>query len=541
MPNPAPHGRIELYDTTLRDGTQAEGISLSVLDKLRIAIRLDEMGFDYIEGGYPLSNPKDAQFFDEARTGKLKLKHAKLVAFGMTRRRGVQAKDDVGMQALLCAQTEVVCVVGKSWDLHVTEVLNVDEAENLAMIQDSVAVLKSAGRRMFYDAEHFFDGFRANRECALSTIRTAREAGAECIILCDTNGGSLPEWVEEVTAAVVKELGGTGETAVLPSFRIGIHVHNDGGLAVANTLAAIKAGAKQVQGTINGIGERCGNVDLICVAANLALKMGCDVLQPGSIVRLTELSRFMDEQTNLVPRNNQPFVGISAFAHKGGMHVHAINKVTTSYEHISPALVGNTRRVLVSELGGQSNIAATVGQKYGLTDKAVLRKIQERVNEKESEGYQYEAAEASFDLLVRDCLGQRTPFWELLYYQSEVTRDDGKSPLAEAIVKLKVTKNEQVEHQVAEGNGPVDALTQAVKRCLRGTYPAVDRVTLVDYKVRVVDGRDATRARVRVEIEWRDEDSAEVFITIGVSQNIIDATYFALADGIEYKLSGNGQ
>mgnify|MGYP005839291413 CR=1 FL=1 len=537
--------RIELYDTTLRDGMQGEGLSLSVLDKIEVARRLDACGFDYIEGGYPLSNPKDAEFFAEARSGTFRLQHAVLVAFGMTRRKAVHPDADEGMRALLESNCPILTVVGKTWDLHVHAVLEVSLEENLRMIRESVGFLASAGRRVFYDAEHFFDGYHANPDYALATLDTAREAGAEIIVLCDTNGGTLPQTVADATQRIVERLHAARSlphdaTPSQPApFRVGIHVHNDAGLAVANSLAAVQAGALHVQGTINGIGERCGNVDLTTVAANLALKLQYPVLRPGALANLTDLSRFVDDLANLVPRNNQPFVGISAFAHKGGMHVHAVAKTPASYEHVDPTLVGNDRRILVSELGGQSNIAAVAGRKFGITDRETLRRIQRTVNELEADGYSFEAARASFELLVRECLGQRTRLYELLHYRCEVFKSEIGDAISEATVKLRVLTSGEIQHKVAEGNGPVDALAHALRLCLREAYPSVENVSLIDYKVRVVDGRDATRAKVRVEAEWRDEDNADIYTTLGVSPNIIDASYLAIRDGIEFKLMQN--
>ena len=392
--------RIEIYDTTLRDGTQGEGVRLSVQDKLTICQRLDELGVDYIEGGYPLSNPKDAAFFAEAKS--LKLRKAKLAAFGMTRRRGVKAEVDVGMTALRDAETEVVTVVGKTWDLHVTEVLGVTLQENLDMIAESVGYLAKLGRKVVYDAEHFFDGAAANQEYGLKTIEAAAQAGAAIICLCDTNGGSLPERVADFVALA------RGRVKVM----LGIHPHNDSGVATANALAAVRAGATHVQGTMNGIGERCGNVDLTTVIGNLALKMGYEVMDgEKSLHRLTEAARFVYEIANLNMVNNQPYVGISAFAHKGGMHVHAVNKLAKSYEHVPPESVGNSRRILVSELSGVSNIAAKVGKKFDIeSDKAAQKKILDEVTRLEADGFQFEAAEASFELIVRRVIGRYQKF-----------------------------------------------------------------------------------------------------------------------------------
>ena len=512
--------RIQLYDTTLRDGSQGEGVNFSVGDKLAITAKLDELGFDFIEGGYPLSNPKDFEYFQ--RVVHLPLKHAKIVAFGMTRRKGCPAAEDTGMQALVDSGAPVVTIVGKTWDLHVHEVLRVDEAENLAMIGDSISFVRSQGRRVFYDAEHFFDGFRANPEFALRTIQAAEAAGAEMIILCDTNGGRLPE---EVGAAVQQ-----ARTAV--KVPVGIHCHNDCELAVANSLRAVASGAVQVQGTINGIGERCGNVDLVSMAANLALKQGHDVLIPGGLQRLTELSRFVYETANMNFRSNQPFVGSSAFAHKGGMHVHAVNRLASSYEHLPPEQVGNSRRILVSELSGRSNIVAKTTKYRIENDNALMSRILERVQDLEHEGYQFEAAEASFDLLVRKVAGRYRARFERLLYRVNVETAQAGQPLTEASVKLLVQGH--LEHVVAEGDGPVNALDRAMRKALLPHFPRLGEMQLVDYKVRVINSAEGTAARVRVVIESRDHDA--VWSTVGVSENVIEASWLALCDSVEYKL-----
>jgi len=510
-----------MYDTTLRDGSQGEGVNFSLEDKLLITAKLDELGFDYIEGGYPLSNPKDYEYFQ--RVAEMPLRHAKVTAFGMTRRRGVSAAEDTGMQALAESKAKVITIVGKTWDLHVHEVLRVDEAENLAMIRDSIAYMKSLGREVIYDAEHFFDGLRNNREFALATIRAAQEAGADMVVLCDTNGGNLPEGIRAGVRAA-------REVLQIP---LGIHCHNDCDVAVANSLAAVDEGVLQVQGTINGIGERCGNADLISVAANLALKkQGLEVLSPGGIARLTELSRYVYEIANMNFRSGQAFVGASAFAHKGGMHVHAVNRLASSYEHINPEVVGNVRRVLVSELSGRSNIVAKT-TKYRLEqDNALMTKILERVQDLENEGYQFEAAEASFDLLVKKVSGTYEPKFERVHYRVNVETEVSGVPLTEATIKLQV--NGGIEHVVAEGDGPVNALDNALRKALRTSYPRLDEMHLVDYKVRVINSSEGTAARVRVVIE--SADAHDVWSTVGVSENVIEASWLALVDSVEYKL-----
>ena len=512
--------RVQIYDTTLRDGSQGEGVNFSLHDKLLITQKLDELGFDFIEGGYPLSNPKDAEYFRRVRD--LDLRHAQVCAFGMTRRRGVDAKDDIGMRALVDARTPVCTVVGKTWDLHVTDILRVDLAENLAMIRDSVAYLASEGRRVVYDAEHYFDGYRANPDYALKTVRAAADAGAEIVVLCDTNGGSLPEFVREAVAAA---------RAALPC-PVGIHCHNDSDLATANTLAAIDEGAAQVQGTVNGIGERCGNVDLLAVVANLVLKKGYDCLAADGVGRLTELSRYVYELANMNFRPGQPFVGASAFAHKGGMHVHAVNRLAASYEHIDPALVGNNRRVLVSELSGRSNIVAATTRMKIDQDDALMRRVLERVQDLENEGYQFEAAEASFDLLVRKCAGSHAPRFERLHYRVNVETREGDEPITEASLKLRV--DGRIEHVVAEGDGPVNALDTALRKALVPAFPAMADVRLLDYKVRVINSTEGTAARVRVVIESGDDDGE--WTTVGVSENVIEASWIALVDSVEFKL-----
>ncbi len=520
---------IEIYDTTLRDGSQGEGVNFSLDDKLAIARRLDEAGVDFIEGGYPLSNPKDAQFF--SRAADLRLRHARLCAFGMTRRRGMSAAADPGMRALLDANTPIVTIVGKTSAFHVETVLGVTREENLEMIADTVGYLTSQGREVFYDAEHFFDGWKLDPAYSQETLEAAANAGATRLVLCDTNGGTLPTELQEIVTAVTKVI----------KVPLAIHCHNDCELAVANTLAAVTAGAVQVQGTINGIGERCGNADLISVAANLALKLaGYSVLasaRGGStgVSHLTELSRFVYETANMSYRPGQPFVGASAFAHKGGMHVHAVAKATESYEHIPPEAVGNSRRILVSELSGRSNIAAMVSRPDIKNDRALLDRVLSEVCRLENEGWQFEAADASFDLLVNRCAGSFQPQFEKLAYnvavESRPGRDDGVR--TEATVKLAV--GTAVRHEVAEGDGPVNALDAAVRKALEGLFPSISTMHLLDYKVRVINAQEGTAARVRVSIE--STDGERVWGTVGVSENVIEASWLALADSFHYYLA----
>lgn len=518
--------RIEVYDTTLRDGTQAQGVTLSLQDKLAIAEALDALGVDYIEGGYPLSNPKDDAFFGEI--ARRELRSATVVAFGMTRRKRTSAEDDEGMRALLASEAPAVTLVGKSWDLHVRQVLRAGRKENLAMIGESVACMVRAGRETLFDAEHFFDGYASDAAYAVATLRAAWEAGAACLVLCDTNGGTLPHRIAEVVDAVRR---------ALPEAKLGIHCHNDADLATANTLAAVDCGAVHVQGTINGIGERCGNADLTAVVPNLAIKRGYRCLREGTLGRLTEVSRYVYEVANLNFRDGQPFVGASAFAHKGGMHVHAVQRNAATYEHVDPAQVGNSRRILISEVSGLSNIAATAPPEFGLGEnREAQRKIIRRVKELENEGYQFEAAEGSFDVLIRRTLGGDwyRQLWELDHYRCMILRRNGGEANTEATVKLVI--DGEARHTVAEGDGPVDSLHKALGAALREHYPSVDDLHLADYKVRVVNTAAETAAKVRVVIDWHDPVAGAYFGTVGVSENIIDASWLALVDAVEYKL-----
>lgn len=521
-----PNRRIEIYDTTLRDGTQGEGFNLSLQDKLMIAQKLDDLGVDYIEGGFPGSNEKDRAFFKDVKA--LKLKHAKISAFGMTRRRGMKAEDDPNMKALLDAETPVVTLVGKTSDYQAKAVMGVSPEENLQMIGDSVRLFRSAGRQVVYDAEHFFDTFKSNQPYAIQTLLAAQEAGATVLCLCDTNGGSMPELVAEAVATVKKNTG----------VKVGIHTHNDAALAIANALAAIRAGADHAQGTINGVGERCGNMDLLPLIANLRLKYQLDCLQSDSLKHLTEISRYVYETANMNLVTGQPYVGNSAFAHKGGMHVQAVQKDVTTYEHVDPESVGNSRRILISELSGVSNIATKAGKKFDLeNDKATLKNVLEKVKTLENVGYQFEAAEASFELLVRKEIGRYRKFFNLDHYRVIVAKTNSTTPVAEASVKLHI--DDTSEHRVAEGDGPIAALDAALRKALKARYPQIDGVHLVDYKVRVINSKDETSAAVRVIIEsrrTRSDGTKETFGTIGVSENIIDASWQALVDAYDYHL-----
>ena len=514
--------QIQIYDTTLRDGAQGEGVNFSLQDKLLIAHRLDELGFDFVEGGYPLSNPKDAEFFERIKAEPLK--HSRVCAFGMTRRKGINAADDPGMKALIESAAPVITIVGKTSDFHVTEVLRVSLEENLAMIRDTISYLRERGRDVIYDAEHFFDGWKASPAYAAKTIQAAAEGGAMMIVMCDTNGGSMPEEV----AAFAKK------AAAAVNVPLGIHTHNDCELAVANSLAAVDAGAVHVQGTINGLGERCGNADLISVIANLALKkQGYEVLDGAGAEHLTELSRYVYEVANMHFRNSQPFVGPSAFAHKGGMHVHAVSRASKSYEHIEPETVGNSRRVLVSELSGRSNIVALTSKANLQNDSALMERVLKQIVEMENRGYQFEAAEASFDLLVQKAAGTFQPHFELLHYHVDVETTGDGTTTTEATVKLRI--GDEIRHEVAEGDGPVNALDAALRKALNGHFPNLRGVQLVDYKVRVINSDAGTAAAVRVVIESQDE-YGKTWGTVGVNENVIKASWDALVDSIEYKL-----
>ncbi len=513
--------KVELYDTTLRDGTQGEGVSFSVVDKLRIAEKLDHFGIDVIEGGWPGSNPKDIAFFEEA--AKHNWQHARIAAFGSTRRAGISADKDPQIQTLVDAQTPVVTIFGKSWRLHVDEVLKVSIKENQAMIHDSVKYLKQLGREVMYDAEHFFDGFKDDSEHALATLQAARDGGADILVLCDTNGGTMPWEVDEIVRKVAETF----------QCKVGIHTHNDCGLGVATALEAVRAGAVQVQGTVNGYGERTGNCNMTSLIPTLQLKMGQQLVP--NIKRLTELSHFVDELANCQHDIRAPFVGSTAFSHKGGMHVNAVQKLARSYEHIEPSSVGNSQHILVSELSGQSNVllkAKELGYQLQKGSPEV-KEILKRVKELESRGYEFEAAEGSFELLMRKVLSHHQPVFQLLEYHTTFRRSDGRScDTCEATVKVMV--DSQREYTVAEGDGPVHALDKALRKALRPFYPSIDEVSLLDYKVRILDSANATAARTRVLIVSTDKKRS--WSTVGVSDNIIEASWEALVDSMEYKL-----
>lgn len=519
------HPTVELYDTTLRDGCQAEDISFTVEDKLRIVERLDDFGVKYIEGGWPGSNPRDEAFFREAK--RLRLKQASIAAFGSTCRAGLRPQQDPVFRKLLQAETPVVTIFGKTWDLHVREDLRIPLTANLELIHESVAYLKRHVDTVIFDAEHFFDGYHANPEFALECCRVAAEAGADLICLCETNGGRLPEEV----AAGVDAVRAAIETP------LGIHCHNDSELAVANSLIAVRHGVRQVQGTINGIGERCGNANLCSIVANLQLKMGYRVVTPAQLRQLRELSHFVWELANLEPNKRQPYVGLSAFAHKGGVHVAAVQKNSRTYEHIDPALVGNRQRVLVSDLSGKGNILYKA-KEFGLDLESLqpsVRRVLQEVKELESRGFQFEGAEASFELLLQKGLnGKRTRHFRLIGFRViDEKRTEDEPPLSEATIMIEGPDGE-VEHTAAQGNGPVNALDNALRKALRKFYPEIDEVQLLDYKVRVLGGGEGTKATVRVLIE--SGDGKDRWGTVGVSHNVIEASWQALVDSIDYKL-----
>jgi 2-isopropylmalate synthase len=514
---------VLIYDTTLRDGCQAEDISFTLEDKLRIAEKLDELGVDYIEGGYPGSNPRDADFFK--RVKKLRLKNTKIASFGTTRKPGGKPSQDINLKFLLDAETPVVTLVGKTWDLHVRDDLRISKKANLELIADSISYMKRHIDEVIFDAEHFFDGFRSNSEHALECVQAAEEGGADWIVLCDTNGGRLPGEIREAVARV-------RETVRTP---LGIHCHNDGELAVANTLAAVEMGARQVQGTINGFGERCGNLNLCSIIPNLQLKMGKECIKPAQLKKLREVSHFFYELANINPNKRQPYVGDSAFAHKGGLHVSGVLKNRETYEHIVPELVGNRQRVLVSDLAGRSNIIYK-GKEYGIDltghDQAI-HEVLRRTKELESQGYEFEAAEASFELLIQDALGRKKKNFRLIGFRViDEKRKEGEPPLSEATIMVEV--DGVMEHAAAMGNGPVNALDQALRRALTKFYPALKEVELLDYKVRVLSSGEGTGASVRVLIESGDGKSR--WGTVGVSRNVIEASWQALVDSIDYKL-----
>jgi 2-isopropylmalate synthase len=515
--------QLFLYDTTLRDGTQREGISLSLDDKLKIARKLDEFGIHYIEGGWPGSNPKDVGFF--RRAASLGLKQAKITAFGSTRRKDTLPEDDPNLKALIDANTEVVTLVGKSWDLHVIDVLETSMDENLAMIGESVDYCKAQGKEVIYDAEHFFDGYKANPEYALATVQTAAVNGADSVVLCDTNGGALPWDVREIVEEVAERLEKTP---------LGIHTHDDSGCGVANTLAAVRAGAVHVQGTINGYGERVANANLCTLVPDLQLKMNYDCVPAENLQQLTELSRYVAEVANLAHDEHSPFVGASAFAHKGGIHVAAMLKNSESYQHVDPVLVGNEQRSVVSELSGRGNIVDKARQFDLDVESLDVRSVLEQIKELEAQGFTFEGAEASVELMLRRTHPAYVPPFEMIDFMVMASRRRGRGLTAEATVKVRV--GPKLMHTVAEGNGPVNALDAALRKALIDVYPQLSSVSLIDYKVRILDSENATAATTRVLIDTKC--GTRRWSTVGASANIIEASWRALADSMEYALLG---
>lgn len=522
--------QVEIYDTTLRDGTQQEGISLSVEDKLRIATKLDALGIDYIEGGWPGANPKDAEFFQKAKS--LKLTHSQIVAFSSTRRPNTSVEHDPSLKHVLEAETSVVTLVGKTWDMQVTDVLRTNLEENLAMISDSIAHLKVNGRKAFLDAEHFFDGYKANSDYATQCVRVAIDAGADCVVLCDTNGGTLPHEVSDIVTKLLADV---------PGAQLAIHPHNDGDVAVANALAAIMAGVTQVQGTINGIGERCGNANLLSVIADLKLKMGIHCVTDEQLSTLAEISNFVYDIINRTPNPYQPYVGSSAFSHKAGLHASAVAKVAESYQHIEPALVGNTNHILISELAGRSNVLQKMDEMQIAASPEVVQAALATIKEQESRGFQYEGADASFEMLVRRTLPDYVPAFELVNFAVTVKKHQTvgavSSDDATCDADIKIQVDGHIKHNIAAGNGPVNALDNAARKSLLEFYPNLLAVKLLDYKVRVVDQGSGTESMVRVLIDSTDGDVT--WQTVGCSANIIEASWMALHDSLEWWLLGH--
>jgi len=512
--------KVYIYDTTLRDGSQGPGINFSLEDKLKIAEVLDELGVHYIEGGWPGSNPKDIEFFKRIKKHKIK---AKIVAFGSTRRKKITPSRDKNLRSLIKVNPDAFCIFGKTWLLHVEKALKTDPEENLKMIYSSVKFLKRTGKEVIYDAEHFFDGYKHNRDYALLTLKEALRAGADWIVLCDTNGGCLPGEIERIVREVVKNIKGA---------KIGIHAHNDTDCGVANSLVAIRCGARMVQGTINGYGERCGNANLCSVIPGIELKLNMDSIGKNNLKKLTRISRYVDEIANLIPRTNQPYVGEGAFAHKGGVHVSAVGRDERTYEHIPPEAVGNKRKIIVSELAGKSNLLFKAKEyKIDIKDERILNKVLKKIKKLEYEGYEFEGAEGSFKVLLEKEMGENVEFFEILGYRVIVEEVSGKIR-SEATVKVKV--KERISYTVSEGDGPVNALDNALRKALENFYPELNEVTLTDFKVRVINPKRGTAAKVRVFIESKDREG--FWVTVGVSENIIEASFKALIDGIMFKL-----
>jgi len=514
--------KIEFYDTTLRDGAQSEDISFSLNDKLMITKKLDEFGIHYIEGGWPSSNPKDLSYFQDIK--KLSLKNARIVAFSSTIKDDQKPEQSESVKALLQADTDYVTIVGKSWDLHVRDALKVTLDANLKMIERTIGYLKKQGKKLFFDAEHFFDGYKRNRSYAMKVIRAAVDAGADLVVLCDTNGGSMPNEVYSIVKRVRRAV----------KIPLGIHTHNDCELAVANTLMAVEAGCRHVQGTINGYGERCGNANMCSIIPNLILKLGYYGIPKDRLAGLRDMSLFVDEMANIIPDKHKPYVGESAFAHKGGIHVSAIRKNPETYEHIKPELVGNTQRVLISDLSGESSILYKA-KAFNIDiekNKRIAKEVVNKIKELEMRGYQFEGAEGSLELLMKKSLGVHKQYFDLIGFRVVVEKKERGEPISEATIMLKV--GDRIEHTAALGNGPVNALDNALRKALHKFYPTLARMNLVDYKVRVLTTTDGTEAPTRVLIE--SSDGKRVWGTVGVSPNIIEASWQALVDSIDYKL-----
>ncbi len=519
---------ILIYDTTLRDGTQAENINFSSEEKVKIAKKLDELGVHFVEGGWPGSNSRDVRFFELAR--KETFSHTRITAFGATRKPGTRAGDDPNLKALIAAETPVVAIFGKTWPLHVQEVMGNTRQENLAMIGDSISFLKSHDREVVYDAEHFFDGYKEDARYAFETLLAAARSGAEFLVLCDTNGGTLPDEIQTMVSEAQHYLNAKGYSP-----RLGIHCHNDCGLAVANSISAVQAGAVMVQGTVNGYGERCGNADITSIIPILMLKMDCQTIPDQHLSKLKTLSRYVSETANMIPLNSRPFVGNSAFAHKGGIHVNAIMKVPRAYEHMNPALVGNKRRVLVSDMSGKSNVeykAKEMGVELGCNG-FDCKQIVSEIKIMEDQGYQFDVAEGSLKIFLEKFTQQFKPLFDLESFRITVEKDLDRPCTAHATIKIKVDDTHEIT--AAEGHGPVSALDNALRKALGKFYPDLDVMRLVDFKVRVIDGREGTAARVRVFIESRDHD--DIWTTVGVSEDVIEASWHALADSFQFKLA----
>ncbi|WP_455797359.1 citramalate synthase [Clostridium butyricum] len=515
--------QVKIFDSTLRDGAQGQGISFSLEDKIKIVKILDDMHIDFIEAGNPGSNPKDMEFFK--RLNEIELKNSKIAAFGSTRRPNIKAEEDKNIQDLLSSGSDVLIIFGKSWDFQVTDIIKTSLEENLKMISDTIHYLKKKGRRVIFDAEHFYDGYKSNKDYAMATIKAAEQAGAETVVLCDTNGGTLPPEIYEITKSVIEKINA----------EVGIHSHDDMGMAVANSIMAVKAGAKQVQGTFIGIGERCGNANLSSIIPILKLKLEMNILDGIDLFGLTKTSRFIAEICNMTLYDESPFVGNSSFAHKGGMHIDAVTKCSKSYEHIDPKLVGNKRRFLVSEVSGKSMILQEIKKIFPNVSKddVAVQKITDRLKELEYEGYQFEGAEGTVELIIRKIIGKYKPFFKLNHFKIIGEQPYGSDAFSSTAV-INITVDEQNEMTAAEGEGPVNALDKAIRKALEVFYPELKKARLVDYKVRVLDSESATEAKVRVLIE--STDGIDTWSTVGVSRDVIQASWIALVDSIEYKL-----